>query len=87
MPKRLELDGEYDLARLAEVRDIFEAVDERAVVIDFGTVTYVDSLFLQEMIKLHRRLPSGAVTLVNVDNNIRRLLELMGLDQMFTIVS
>jgi anti-anti-sigma factor len=84
--RRVELEGEYDLARKPELSSLFASVIEEAVTLDFTKVTYVDSLFMQELIRLRHRLPEGAITLANPNANIRRLLNIVGFDQLFKIL-
>jgi anti-anti-sigma factor len=83
--RRLDLEGEYDLTRRPEVESLFATVTG-PVVLDFSKVTYVDSLFLQELIRLRDRLERGAVTLMNLDANVSRLFEVMGIGRLFKIV-
>src|SRR5579871_3091529 len=49
----VELSGEYDLARKQEVAALFAAVNGKAsITIDMREVTYVDSTFLNELVRM-----------------------------------
>ncbi len=85
-PSRVELEGEYDVARRSEVVSLFTAIPaDGPVIIDLSKVTYLDSLFMQELILLNRRLGKLPITLVGANPNIRRLLQIVGFDQLFQI--
>lgn len=85
-PSRIELEGEYDVARRSEVVSIFKSVPSgEPVVIDLTKVTYLDSLFMQELVLLNRRLGELPITLVGANPNIRRLLQIVGFDQLFQL--
>jgi anti-sigma B factor antagonist len=85
-PRRIELSGEYDLNRKEELGLLFATLpaDGRAV-IDLSRVTYVDSTFLHELVSLHLRLKEHGVTLVGANSAIRRVLDIVGFDQLFRI--
>lgn len=85
-PCRLELDGEYDLARKDELRGLFARLDgSQAIEIDLTRVTYLDSTVLHELASLRQRCEN--VTLVGPGANVRRILEVTRLDGFFTIKS
>ena len=86
-PHRIALDGEYDLARKDEIEGLFDSVDgDGAVVIDCSNVTYLDSTFLKELAKLRRRSSDRPISLTGVNDNIRRVLEIVGFARLFDIV-
>jgi len=81
----VELDGEYDLARKDELTAIFASITNGApVTIDMTRVTYVDSSFLNELATIRARLNGRPVTLIGVQPNIARVLQITKLDRFFT---
>lgn len=83
---RLELYGEYDLSRKEELGKLFAALPvDSSAVIDLSRVSYVDSMFLHQLVSLHKRLKEHVVTLVGVNSAIRRVLGIAGFDQLFRI--
>ena len=75
-----ELKGEFSAAADRE--------ECRRLVVDFSGVTYLSSTMLQELVMLRRRMQSkgGLLTLVHVGSNVREILVVTGLDQVFDIV-
>jgi|SRR5579883_263187 len=82
----VELFGEYDLSRKAEVEEILGTVPaESDAVVDLRAVTYVDSTFLQALATLRKRLPDSRITLSGANEHLKRILTLMSFDKMFEI--
>jgi anti-anti-sigma regulatory factor len=47
--------GEYDLTHQSQVRAEFDALrDENHLILDMSAVTFLDSTFVSELIRLHR---------------------------------
>ncbi|HEX3458968.1 MAG TPA: STAS domain-containing protein [Candidatus Baltobacteraceae bacterium] len=85
-PARIELYGEYDLSRRAEIQLTFATlVPNGALIVDLSKVTYVDSTFLNELVELRERLPGSQITLLGPNANLRRVLQLMSFDRLFDI--
>ena len=84
--RRVDLSGEYDLSRRHDLGSLFEALPEGApVVVDLTNVTYVDSSFLHALTALHYRFKEWGVTLVGARPQIRRILQIMNVEQLFTM--
>jgi anti-anti-sigma factor len=82
--QRLTLSGEYDIARRQELTALFRSqIDGGPVTIDMTDVSYVDSTFLAELAAMRFRLNGSQVTLVGVQPNIARVLQLAKLDRFF----
>lgn len=80
----LTLSGEYDLARREELTALFTAVEGGPVTMDMTAVSYIDSTFLAELAAMRFRLNDSAVTLVGIQPNIRRVLQIAKLDRFFS---
>lgn len=84
--RTIELVGEYDLAQRAEVASLFEALaPDGPAVIDMARVTYVDSSFMHELLKLRKRIKPQRITLLVGSAHVRRVLRLMKLELLFEI--
>ena len=84
------LGGELDLLTAgAEIEELLEECAEGAchVVLDMSQVTFIDSSGLALLVKTDRRLCSAERRLVILrpHPNVRRILEISGLDQRFWI--
>jgi anti-anti-sigma factor len=82
----IRLEGEYDLSRREELRRAFDALADGPATIDLSAVTYFDSIFMQELTALHRRLSEYGLTLRGANPNILKLLRVAAFDQLFHIV-
>lgn len=82
--QRIELHGEYDISRRGEVQRLFDGIPSGPLIVDLSRVTYVDSLFLQDLIRLKGRLAD--VSLASPSPSVWRLLKLCGLTNHFRIV-
>lgn len=77
--------GEYDIARKDELTETFGSVTNGPfVTIDMTDVTYVDSTFLAAITAMRLRLADAPVTLLGVQPNVVRILQLAKLDRFFT---
>ena len=86
--QRVELEGEYDLLRQTEVAEIFDSLPAlKELTLDFSAVTYVDSTFLGELARLHQRQPGCRITLTGANENLKKIFDLVGFDQLFIIRS
>ena len=85
--RRLQLEGEYDLADKDTLAALFGALTpDGAVVIDMTNVTYIDSTFLHQIDALRLRLKEHRVTLLGVNKHARQLLHIVNFDHLFQIV-
>ena len=83
----LMLSGEYDIARREELTDLFRSIDGGPVIMDMTEVSYIDSTFLAELATMRFRLNGSSVTLVGVQPNIARVLQIAKLDRFFTFAA
>lgn len=84
--RRIELVGEYDLSQKPDLAALFGALEPHGpATIDMTQVTYVDSSFLKELVKLRKRLIPHRITLLVRSANVRRLLRLVKFDLLFDI--
>jgi anti-sigma B factor antagonist len=78
--------GEIDITRVPELRDeILALPTDHPVHLDLSTVSYLDSSGLGMLVLLRKRLTrcGAAVTLVDVQPHVLRVLEVTGLDRAF----
>jgi len=88
----LAVRGEIDLFTAPELKRVLTECIENGqvrIVIDLTETTFLDSTALGVLIGAVKRLRSrdGALAIVNVDENISKIFEVTGLDQIFTIVA
>jgi anti-sigma B factor antagonist len=87
----LNLEGpltiETDTRRLRELASSVTRSCPRHVILDLGNVQRLDCSGIGELVKLHNqvRRSGGVLTLVNVDDRQRRLLQMVGLLTIFRI--
>jgi len=82
----IRLAGDYDLSRKDEVSTLFNALDgDGAVVIDMTDVTYIDSSILNEFAVLRLRDENRSITLRRVSKSVRRILQIVSFDRIFTL--
>ncbi len=87
---RVAVAGELDLGTLPDLRahllDLVGAGCDR-VEVDLGDVSFCDSSGLGLFVGVHRRLRSvgGRLDIVGAQPQVRRLFEISGLDQVFTV--
>jgi anti-anti-sigma regulatory factor len=84
--RRIELVGEYDLSQITETAALFDALSpDGPATIDMTRVSYVDSSFLKELVKLRARLIPHRITLLVGQENVRRLLRIVKFEMLFEI--
>ena len=88
--KLVRLGGELDVFTAgAEVRELLEECVESAchVVLDMSRVTFIDSAGIGLLVRTHRLLADvdRRLVLLRPDPNVRRIIELTGLDQILAI--
>jgi anti-anti-sigma factor len=84
--RRIELNGEYDISQRQAIASLFEGLrPDGPAVIDLTNVTYVDSIFLGELIKLRRRFGKHPITLVGAKGSVARVLRLVSFESLFQI--
>ncbi len=83
--RRVTLDGEYDIARLAELRAaLLDAHDgEHRVEVDMARVTFLDSTSLSALLEARNALLERNATLIVTDASptARRLFDITGTDE------
>ncbi len=72
-----------------ELRDVAGRADCRNLILNFSDVKWLASAVLEKLVVVHRSLASkgGSVTLVGVGPEIREILALTKLDQVFSVRS
>ncbi|MGI8623902.1 MAG: STAS domain-containing protein [Solirubrobacteraceae bacterium] len=88
----LELAGELDLAvgeRFHALMAEIAAEAPRLVVADMTEVGFLDSTMLRELLRAHRAFDEagGRLVITAAQLPVRRLLELTGTDEVFTLAS
>jgi anti-anti-sigma factor len=86
-PNAGSLHGELDASGKGDLSDAFLACDTTAdLLLDLSGLTFVDSTGLTALLQLRGRMAPGArVLLIHPGANVRRVLALTGLDQVFTV--
>ena len=88
----LNLSGELDLGTVGTLREATNAAmssdDYSTLVFDLTQLSFIDSSGLHLLTDVHRamRARRGLATVVCPDGNLRRLLQISGLDQVLTLV-
>jgi anti-anti-sigma factor len=82
--------GELDLATIPELRAVVNEITEReprAIVFDFGAITYLDSSGLGILVSAKRRLGAygGEVIVITAASCVVKALSLSGLDQIIRV--
>lgn len=81
---RIVLEGEYDLTRKQEVESLFATLNgDKPLIIDVATVTYMDATILHQLGTLRLRNARRPIRLARANTNIRRVLHIVGFDQIF----
>jgi anti-sigma B factor antagonist len=88
----LLVSGEIDVATVLTFRDALAAVITTAhspAVVDLSRVTFIDASGISALVAARQAVTDTDVTLVLLDPStpVRRLLEVVGLDEHFDIVS
>jgi anti-anti-sigma factor len=85
-PRRVELEGEYDLSQREQIAALFGSLRaDGPVNIDLTKVTFIDSTFLHLLATLRFRLKDQSITLTGATPNIRRILKLVRFEQLFIL--
>jgi anti-sigma B factor antagonist len=87
----LSVRGEIDLFTAPELKQVLAESIEAGrirIIVDLTATTFLDSTALGVLIGAVKRLRSrsGALAIVNTDENIAKTFEITGLDQIFTIL-
>ncbi len=86
----IKLDGDFDMANCKELWKTLQASAGKDVaVLDFATVTYVDTSALASLVRLRKHMKAqggeGIVRIVNANSMILRILRICALDTVFEI--
>jgi len=84
------IDGEIDLNTSPQLKKEFEKVagaKAKKVLINFSSVTYVDSSGLATIVEIFKKLKSygGALKLSNLSPKVKNLFEITKLEKLFDI--
>ncbi|WP_249010846.1 STAS domain-containing protein [Conexibacter sp. DBS9H8] len=85
----LRLSGELDVSSSAALEDELARIDgSTLIVLDLSELEFVDSTGLGVLVKAHQRVREEGVRMVVVQGGgqVKRLLELTGLDQQLELV-
>lgn len=83
-PHALAFVGELDISLAREVRDLLDTITVRAQ-IDLSQVRYVDARIIGEFVRLANRIAPEKVQLFGVQPQVRRIFEIVRLDQRFLL--
>ncbi len=86
----LRLFGELDVSSSAALEDELQRVSASSlIVLDLQALEFIDSTGLGVLVKTHQRMREAGDQLAVIEGNgqVKRLLELTGLDQQLTIVA
>ena len=84
----LSLAGELDLANVPALREALRSAVERSpkrLVVDLTDVTFVDSTVLGALVEARSKLGGDAFALAAPGLEVRRALEISGLDRHFSV--
>jgi len=86
----LTVSGELDAAARDGFTEALGALaDADVAIIDFGEVSYCDSTAITCLVSLRKRMQAvargGAIRIVNPGRSIRRIMELCGLEALFSM--
>jgi len=72
-----------------ELKDLIDDQGNLAVVVDLGEMTFIDSSGLAVLVDALKRMRchAGTLTLTNPTRNTAKVLEISGLDRVFTIAA
>ncbi|MBM3250465.1 MAG: STAS domain-containing protein [Candidatus Omnitrophica bacterium] len=84
------LEGEININNSPELRKDFEEIikrNEKKVLVDFSSVTYIDSSGLATLIEMLQRLKKigGCMRFSNMDQKIKNIFEITKLHKLFDI--
>ena len=83
--------GDVDLFTASELKEVFAQAIEAGrirIIVDLAETTFLDSSALSVLMVAHKRLRScdGALAIVNLNENLRKIFKITGLEQTFTIL-
>ncbi len=85
----IALRGEWDLFNRPELEAALQAAAEagaRVIVLDLSKATFIDSSVLGALVESRNHLDDGVrMAVVAEDRQIRKVFEITGLDQVFTL--
>ncbi len=86
----LTLSGEVDVSNVAEVREAalkLVSDDTKRLIVDLSGVTYIDSSGLGMLVGVLKRLreSGGGLAIAGATARVRRLFEITGLEQIFSL--
>jgi anti-sigma B factor antagonist len=87
-PLVVSIGGELDTLTGPHVREgLIEALgsSEGPVRIELAAVTFIDSQGLSMLIGAHHHVPDRRITIAGARPNVRRLIDITGLDQIFDL--
>jgi anti-sigma B factor antagonist len=88
-PSVVRVEGDLDVATAPALLDAGMTVIDRtgALVLELGGLTFLDSSGLAALVRLHKRLAdhTGRLVLRALPANARRILDITGLAEVFTI--
>lgn len=84
------LEGEIDITTSPELRKNFDELikrNERRILVDFSSVTYIDSSGLATLIEMYQRLKKiqGKVRFCGMKDGIKNIFEITKLHKLFEI--
>jgi len=85
------LEGEVNINNSPELRKAFDGLikkNEKKVLVDFSSVSYVDSSGLATLIEMFQRLKKigGRMRFSNMDQKIKNIFEITKLQKLFEIL-
>ena len=85
--KIIKLSGEIDMSNVKEIKDKILELKLSEIILDFKDVTYLDSAGIGMLISLHKtaQLKSGSLEIINIENKIKKLFEMVGLNKILNI--
>jgi len=83
------LEGELDLEAVEVLIELTQkgCENEKSLVLDLGSVSFVDSTGLHCLLEIwrHWRLSEKFVQLINVQEDVKEILRLVGLEEFFKV--
>ncbi|BBE31700.1 anti-sigma F factor antagonist [Tepiditoga spiralis] len=85
--KIIKISGEIDMSNIKEVKEKILDLKLSEMILDFKDVSYLDSSGIGMLISLHKtaQLKSGSLEIINIEEKIRKLFEMVGLDKILNI--
>ncbi len=84
------IEGEIDISRSPELRKFFDGLikkNEKKVLVDFASVSYIDSSGLATLIEMYQRLKKigGSMRCCSMNQKIKNTFEITKLHKLFEI--